>query len=179
MVALSGQLIQVHQSLRERLASVRQQVTDDADHPAADATISGDLLSHCLSFCTAIHIHHMGEDNQLLPALRAAAPELAPVIGNLIQDHRLVAGILQRIRELLDPGRPPAEPGTLTRELDGLTAILESHFSYEERRIARALDTMGPSGWVADVFTPGMAPAQQDAQSVTESPDRRATDPPP
>lgn len=86
--------------------------------------------------------------------MRAAAPDLAPVIDKLIEDHHLVAGILQRIRELLAPGRPPSGPGALVRELDGLTAILESHFSYEERRIARALDTMGPEAWTADVFTP-------------------------
>ena len=45
------------------------------------------------------------------------------------------------------------------RELDGLTAILESHFSYEERRIATALDTLGHRAWAAGVFTPG--PAQE------------------
>jgi hypothetical protein len=32
---------------------------------------------------------------------------------------------------------------------------LESHFSYEERRIATALDILGPQAWTADVFTPG------------------------
>ena len=40
------------------------------------------------------------------------------------------------------------------RELDGLTAILESHFGYEERRIAKALDSLGPEAWTAEVFTP-------------------------
>jgi len=158
-VALSEQLILVHQSLRERIASVRQQVAKGTGRPAG-AAIRGDLLSHCLGFCAAIHTHHTGEDQSLLPALRAAAPALAPVIDNLIEDHRLVAGILQRIRELLAPDRNPAAPGALMRELDGLTAILESHFSYEERRIASALDALGPSGWDADVFAPGEAPAR-------------------
>ena len=135
-VALSKQLIQVHQSLRERIASARQQVTAGADRPAAGAAVPEDLLSHCLGFCAAIHTHHTGED------------------------HRLVAGILQRIRELLAPDWNPAAPGPLVRELDGLTAILESHFSYEERRIASALDTLGPGGWDAEVFARGEAPAQ-------------------
>jgi hypothetical protein len=156
--ALSEQLIQVHQSLRDQIASVRQQVTAGACS-AAGAAVPADLLSHCLGFCTAIHVHHTGED-RLLPALRAASPALAPVIDNLIEDHRLVAGILQRIRELLAPDRDPAAPGALLRELDGLTAILESHFSYEERRIASALDAIGPSAWDADVFAPGEAPGR-------------------
>jgi len=31
-------------------------------------------------------------------------------------------------------------------------AILESHFAYEERRIATALDNLGTEAWTADVF---------------------------
>ena len=101
MAALSEQLIQVHQELRERLASVRQEAADVAGPPGPHAAIGEDLLSHCLGFCAAIHAHHTGEDSQLLPALRAAAPELAPVIDNLTEDHALVAGILRQVRGLL------------------------------------------------------------------------------
>jgi iron-sulfur cluster repair protein YtfE (RIC family) len=162
VAALSEQLIHVHQALRERLTSLRQEAAGGTGPAAADAALPEDLLSHCLTFCTAIHAHHSGEDNQLLPALRAAAPELAPVIDNLIEDHDLVAGILRRIRELLTPGHSPSGPGALMRELDGLTAILESHFSYEERRIAKALDILGPQAWTADVFAPGQAQGRQD-----------------
>lgn len=162
MAALSEQLVQVHQALRERLTQLRREAAGDTG-PAADAALPEDLLGHCLSFCTAIHTHHSGEDNELLPALRAAAPELAPVIDKLIEDHDLVAGILRRIRGLLTPGQERSGPGALMRELDGLTAILESHFSYEERRIAKALDILGPQAWTADVFIPGRAPDRQDA----------------
>jgi iron-sulfur cluster repair protein YtfE (RIC family) len=161
VTALSEQLIHVHQTLREQLASLRREAAGDTGPDTADAAFPEDLLSRCLSFCTAIHTHHSGEDNQLLPALRAAAPELAPVVDKLIEDHDLVAGILRRIRELLTPGQTPSGPA-LMRELDGLTAILESHFSYEERRIATALDSMGPQAWTADVFTPGQAPGRPE-----------------
>lgn len=154
--ALSEQLIHVHQALRERLGALRQEVAGGAGHRAPDTAIAEDLLGHCLSFCAAIHSHHTGEDSQLFPALRAAAPELAPVIDNLAGDHALVAGILRQVRELL--GRASSSPDALVRELDGLTAILESHFSYEERRIARVLDSLGPGAWTADVFTPGQEP---------------------
>jgi Hemerythrin HHE cation binding domain len=150
--ALSEQLIHAHQELRQRLASVRREAADGAGPRTA---IGQDLLGHCLGCCAAIHAHHTGEDSQLLPALRAAAPELAPVIDNLIEDHALVAGILRQVRELLAPGRPPSRPDELVRELDGLIAILESHFQYEERRLAKALDTAGPFPWSADVFAPG------------------------
>jgi hypothetical protein len=162
VAALSEQLSRVHQALRGQLTSLRQEAAGGTGPHTADDVIPADLLSHCLSFCAAIHAHHTGEDNQILPALRAAAPELAPVIDNLIEDHALVAGIVRRIRELLTPARASSGPSALTRELDGLTAILESHFSYEERRIARALDTLGPGAWTADVFTTSQATDRQD-----------------
>ena len=181
MVALSEQLIRVHQALRERLASLRAEVADGTPAATPGGITSGttgnsstdgnsgnsgnfgpdDLLSHCLGFCTAIHTHHRGEDRQLFPALREAAPELAPVIGKLEEDHVLVAGILRQIRDLLAGAAPgaPREPARLGRELDGLTAILESHFSFEERRIAAALDRLSPDArspgpQFPDVFTP-------------------------
>ena len=141
LMALSEQLIQVHQALRERLASLRSDAT----------AVPDDLLSHCAGFCAAIHAHHTGEDHDLFPALKAAHPELAPIIGKLEEDHVLVAGILGRLRDLLT-ARP--EPAALQRELDGLTAILESHFSFEERRIATALDTLEPESQFPAVFRP-------------------------
>lgn len=155
MVALSGQLIQVHQSLRARLASLRREITEAEAGRRVAVTVPEDLLSHCLGFCAALHTHHAGEDDQLLPRLRAAAPELAPVIDNLIEDHSLIAGILRRVGELLASGQAGAPAGPLGRELDGLMAILDSHFRYEERRLAQALDALGPSGWIAEVFAAG------------------------
>jgi hypothetical protein len=158
LTALSEQLVQVHRGLRERLASLRRDLADGTGHPAGRTghpagTIPDDLLGHCLGFCAAIHAHHTGEDARLLPQLRAAMPELAPVIGNLIEDHALVGGILRQIHELLTPGHAAAGPGRLTRELDGLTAILESHFGYEERRLSQALDALDPGTSIPDVFT--------------------------
>jgi hemerythrin-like domain-containing protein len=151
-VALSEQLIEVHQGLRERLADLRQQAAAGDLGPEADAG----LLDHCLSFCSAVHTHHAGEDSGLFPALQAAAPELAPVIVKLAEDHTLVAGILRQVRDLMAPQGLRADPETLRRELDGLTAILESHFGFEERRLATALDALGPEARFPAVFDPGV-----------------------
>ena len=159
-MALSEQLVRVHQELRERLASLRAE--------PADGSVPQDLLSHCLSFCAAIHTHHTGEDQQLFPALRAAAPELTPIISKLEEDHILVTGILGQIRDLLAARpAPDPDPARLRRELDGLTAILESHFGFEECRIAAALDTLGPAGQFPDVFTPGLGPIDNGTQLRT------------
>lgn len=171
-MALSEQLVRVHQELRERLASLRAEIDSGTTSSISNSRTTGtigitgttgttgnsgpdDLLSHCLGFCTAIHTHHTGEDRQLFPALRAAAPELVPIISKLEEDHVLVAGILRQIRDLLTARPAPPDPGTLQRELDGLTAILESHFSFEERRIASALDALGPQSQFPVVFTSG------------------------
>jgi iron-sulfur cluster repair protein YtfE (RIC family) len=148
VAALSEQLTHVHEALREQLTSLRREAASGASPRAAEAAAGEDLLSHCLTFCAAVHDHHADEDTHLLPALRAAAPGLAPVIDNLIEDHGLVAAILRKIRELLAPGQGPSVPGELVRELDGLTAILESHFRYEERRIAKELDNLGAAAWI-------------------------------
>jgi hypothetical protein len=75
-----------------------------------------------------------------------AADRVAALSVQLIDVH-------QALRERLASLR--AEPAALVRELDGLTAILESHFGFEERRIAAALDTLGTGAWSAEVFAPG------------------------
>jgi hypothetical protein len=162
-VALSEQLARVHRELRERLASLR---ADPTDGPVPQDSVPRDLLSHCLSFCSAIHTHHTGEDQQLFPALRAAAPELTPIISKLEEDHVLVAGLLRQLRDLLATRPVAPDPATLQRELDGLAAILESHFSFEERRIAAALDGLDPENQFPAVFTPGRS-------RLSSSPDAR------
>jgi len=159
VAALSEQLIHVHSELRERLTSLRQEAAGGAGRTATDASFGEEVLSHCVSFCAAIHTHHAGEDRQLLPTLRAAVPELGPVIDKLAEDHALVAGLLRQVRELLTAGWIASDPDRLVRELDGLIAILESHFPYEERSIAKVLDTLGPTAWTADVFARSQVPA--------------------
>jgi hypothetical protein len=36
----------------------------------------------------------------------------------------------------------PASPAEISLQLDGLTAIMESHFSYEERQLLEVLSTL-------------------------------------
>ena len=135
----------MHAALRERLRLLRSQLLD------GDPTTSGvDLGAHCLAFCAAVHTHHTGEDRDLLPALRRERPDLAPMIDKLVEDHWLVAGLLQRVEELV--GQGAADPAAVVGELDGLAAILDSHFAFEERKIAAALDGLDAAVWTADVF---------------------------
>ncbi|MFI2611204.1 hemerythrin domain-containing protein [Kitasatospora sp. NPDC018619] len=152
--ALSLQLARAHQDLRRRLADLRAGL----GRPAPEH--GGELLTHCLAFCTALTTHHRGEDDGLFARLLDERPDLAPTVGRLVEDHGLVTGILTRVRELADRAAATAPTGAaleaIGRELDGLAAIMESHFAYEERALGTALDAGVPDdGWSGPVLRPG------------------------
>jgi hypothetical protein len=147
-VALSLQLAQAHQQLRSRIGALkadlgRRRLDDDV------------LATHCLAFCAALTTHHQGEDQGLFAALVRERPDLAGTVASLVEDHHLIETILLRVAELAEDAA--RSPGTgldaVSRELDGLMAIMESHFNYEERAISRALDAGVPdTGWSDRVF---------------------------
>jgi len=122
--AYGRQLIDIHDRLRDSLDALRS--GQDAD-----------LGLHCLAFCAAVTEHHTGEDTGVFPALARQHPELREVLAGLERDHQTIATLLRRLAALAaQPDR-----AAIQAELDGLAAILESHFSWEERRLVRALDT--------------------------------------
>ena len=87
-------------------------------------------------------------------------PDLATTVANLVDDHDMIASILSRLRELADGAAESCGPvlEAIGWELDGLAAIMESHFSYEERKVSEALDAGVPgTGWPDMVFRLGMA----------------------
>ncbi|GAA4613220.1 hypothetical protein GCM10023195_57060 [Actinoallomurus liliacearum] len=137
--ALGRQLIEVHQWLREELARLRDEVADHAGdaNPQAPAP----LRAHCTAFCQALTRHHTGEDTAAFRVLGERFPELVPVLDELRRDHELVADILRRLQGLLTT-LTPDNAEQVGRELDGLTAILESHFRWEERRLVDAFDAL-------------------------------------
>jgi hypothetical protein len=141
-VALSLQLAQAHQRLRDQIAEVRaglghRRLSDDT------------LATHCLAFCDALTSHHRGEDEGMFSELVRERPDLAATVTKLIEDHAMIAEILARVRELAAKAADSVSKAAdsvseggeaIGRELDGLAAIMESHFRYEERTISRALD---------------------------------------
>jgi Hemerythrin HHE cation binding domain len=145
-LAFSRQLRQVHDQLQEQLTGLRTE-------PGQSET--SDLLRHCLAFCSALSEHHSAEDGGLFGALLAARPDLAPAIGKLTGDHAAIAAILGRVRVLTAQARtaPAEDLAALRRELDGLAAIAQSHFRYEERALSAALDDAAPAaGWPPAAF---------------------------
>lgn len=149
--AFSLQLRRAHQQLRDELARIREALGGD------ERTVTG-VHIHCLAFCSALAAHHQGEDDGMFTQLLDARPDLAPAIRNLIDDHAAIAAILHQIRALALAGKatPAQSLPELRGEIDGLAAIVESHFGYEERAISAALDHGVPdTGWSRPVFRPG------------------------
>lgn len=149
-VPVTGCVRQAHQHLRDQLITIRAEL-GRIDHAETGLPV------HCLAFCSAMTAHHMGEDDGMFRELLDARPDLAPTIQNLIDDHAAIAAILLRVRALaMQAKTTPADSRQgLRRELDGLAAIAESHFRYEERAISAALDNDVPdTGWSQPVFRP-------------------------
>ncbi|GAA2432134.1 hypothetical protein GCM10010405_13820 [Streptomyces macrosporus] len=87
-------------------------------------------------------------------------PDLTATVANLVQDHEMIASIVSRVGELADKAAESRGPTleAIGRELDGLMAIMESHFNYEERTISEALDDGVPdTDWPSRVFGFGRA----------------------
>lgn len=137
----------VHDLLRRALEVTREAVADGTG--AEDAT--RDLLLFCHGFCAALTGHHEAEDRTLFPAIRARHPELAGAIRNLEQDHSMMAHLLGGLQAAVDRAAPPAE---LDRHLEGLAAIMESHFRYEERQLLSVLETLELDASPADAYGP-------------------------
>jgi hemerythrin-like domain-containing protein len=135
LIAWAAELRSVHTRLRAALTVARDAVG------GAETARTGirDLLLYCHGFCVALDGHHRGEDRTLFPAIASAHPELEPVLRALERDHSMIAHLLSGLRDAVDRAVTPDE---LERHLDGIAAIMESHFRYEERQLLSALETL-------------------------------------
>ncbi|ARF73473.1 cation-binding protein [Kitasatospora albolonga] len=147
LVAWSQELRQVHHRLREALHLTRTSLADGT--PGESAT--RELLLYCHGFCAALDGHHQGEDRSLFPAIAAAHPELRPVLRALEQDHSMIAHLLGGLRAAVERAAPPEE---LDQHLEGIAAIMENHFRYEERQLLRVLEALELSAEPREVLGP-------------------------
>lgn len=139
LVAWDRELRRVHARLRDALQVARESVEDVAaggpDAPTRD------LLLFCTGFCQALDGHHRSEDDVVLPGLLDAAPELADVMGQLMRDHSVLSHLLGELQRAVDAGHAAGahDANALHRHLDGIEAVMETHFRYEEKRLLPAL----------------------------------------
>ncbi|MQA08902.1 MAG: hemerythrin domain-containing protein [Pseudonocardiaceae bacterium] len=145
MAAFGAELVEIHRWLRQELADVREDVERYLDNRGGRPR---ELKAHCMAFCAALNKHHTGEDAGAFPLLAREFPELRPLLTKMEEDHHLVTGLLQQFERVLSgitADSNAAEVKRIRGELDGLTAILDSHFSFEERTIVTALNSL-PTG---------------------------------
>ncbi|GAA0387245.1 hypothetical protein GCM10009541_32740 [Micromonospora gifhornensis] len=134
-MAWSHELRRVHERLREALTVTREALADGV--PAEPAT--RDLLLFCHGFCAALTAHHEGEDRELFPAIAEQYPQLRDTLRYLQQDHSMIAHLLGGLQAAVARAAPPEE---LNRHLEGVAAIMESHFRYEERQLLTVVETL-------------------------------------
>jgi hemerythrin-like domain-containing protein len=150
LAAFGNQLIEVHIWLREQLDELRDNV--DA-YFAGEGVPPRDLRVHCLTFCSALTRHHTGENGGAFPVIAEEFPELRRVISELKTDHNQIDWILGNLEKLLASLPTDPDPATAARvraELEGLSAIMETHFSYEEKKLISVLNSMDVPQWRAD-----------------------------
>jgi iron-sulfur cluster repair protein YtfE (RIC family) len=146
LAAFGDELIQVHLWLRAELA----RLTEDVESYVDGGVRPRGLRAHCLTLCAAVTRHHTGEDMGAFPELARRFPELRPTIDRLTRDHTMVADLLRALTDAVAdlPPNPDAETAQRLRaHVAGLTAILESHFRYEEKRVVAALNDVEVPAW--------------------------------
>lgn len=147
LVAWATELRQVHERLRQALRVAQ----DAASAGRSPEVASRELLLFCHGFCVALTGHHEGEDRELFPAIAAAHPELRDTLRYLQQDHSMIAHLVTGLQSSISASATSIE---LARHLDGIAAIMESHFRYEERQLLEVLETLAYSANPARVFGP-------------------------
>jgi len=147
LIAWDQELRSAHSRLRAALAATREALAEGESAP--DAT--SELVLYCIGFCAALDGHHGAEDRALFPALRVEHPELGGVIDKLMQDHSMLAHLLASLRTAAERGDDAASIGG---HLDGIAAIMESHFRFEEREILEPLRMIALDADVQTVLGP-------------------------
>ncbi len=146
ITAWGGELRRVHGKLRTALALARAGL--DGGDPADAAT---DLLLFCHGFCAALSGHHRAEDGSLFPELVRARPDLAPVVAKLTQDHNMIEHLIGELRKAVADS---TDPEVAHQHLDGIEAVMETHFTYEEKQLGAVLDGMDTDFDRAEIFGP-------------------------
>lgn len=133
VVAWGQELREVHRRLRDALDVARTAVEGGASGPTA----ARDLQLYCVGFCAALTGHHRSEDSTLFDLVLAAEPGLAPVVADLKRDHSMLDHLLGELERAALSG---AGQEDLLRHLDGIQAVMETHFRFEEKKLVDVLD---------------------------------------
>ncbi len=141
VVALGAELRRLH----DRIRAVLDDAHDGLDATALAASLTDDLVVRCRAVCTTLGAHHRDEDAALFPWLRRELPRLGEVLDRLEHDHAMIGSLLADLDRVVREG---AGAEVVLRHLEGVDAIMESHFRYEERELVSLLDASDGAGLV-------------------------------
>jgi alkanesulfonate monooxygenase SsuD/methylene tetrahydromethanopterin reductase-like flavin-dependent oxidoreductase (luciferase family) len=161
--AAAQHLVDIHDALRAELEQVRSIVDQvRAGHLSvghARSVINTMALrqnnwtlgAFCESYCRLVTGHHTLEDRSVFPHLRRVDSELTPVLDRLIEEHEVIAAVLdgvdQALVELVESDGYGEEGGRaldhLQHQVDLMTDTLLSHLAYEERELIPSLAVHG------------------------------------
>jgi len=137
--ALGAELRRLHDRIRDVLDHAREGL----DPVVGAAALSDDLVLRCHAVCATLGTHHRDEDSALFPWLRHEHPGLEKVIDRLEEDHAMIGSLLAELERVVREG---AGGEVVLRHLEGVDAIMESHFRYEERELVPVLDACDGDG---------------------------------
>lgn len=145
----------IHDNFRQELAGLLHAVeavrrgeattgdVRDAVHRLSWRQHRQDLGSFCGQLCRFVTMHHTIEDQAMFPAV-AALPGYGPVVERLMDEHHVVHERLVDIDDVLV--RMHTEDAAfedLAAAIGGLSAVLLSHFRYEEDEMGEAMGLAG------------------------------------
>ena len=126
----------IHDAFRRELATIRKEIA------ASGPVLGVQLRVNCLTACHGLHNHHTGEDLAIFPFLRRSRPETAPLLDRLRAEHGRLATLLADLQTAVSAA--DADPETVRRDVERLTAELEDHLAYEEEQLIPLLDAPAP-----------------------------------
>ncbi len=128
-------MLGIHQVFRRELpmaaALVRGCPDGDRDRAAA-------LAAHVAVVTDFLHVHHEGEDELLWPALYAAAPEEAELVGRMEADHAGLEAAISRVTAAVVGFAEDPDPSSREAAADALESLSESvvaHLDAEEASV--------------------------------------------
>lgn len=139
VAALGSELRRLHDRIRDLLDDAR----DGFDPSPGTASLGDDLALRCRAVCTTLGSHHRDEDTALFPWLRRERPELGAVVDRLEHDRAMIGALLAGLDRAVRAG---SGRDVVLRHLEGVDAIMESHFRYEERELVAVLDGLSDDG---------------------------------
>lgn len=125
----------VHRAFRDGFAEGAQLVRA-ARAPSAERVKF--LADHFDFGIMMLHLHHEGEDELLYPKLIGRAPEQAPMIEGIEQQHKQVQAALDVAEAACRKWREQPSPETaeaLASAIDDANAVAQSHLDDEEEKI--------------------------------------------